>query len=90
MVRREITYKTENTNTIIYVLLHNNNCNILNLGHITSGLTLQVKTVSYNLKIVLSFHNFFELVPKLSEGLLLCFFYKQPPYKQLAPEASKS
>ena len=38
MVKSEIRYKTENTNTIIYVLLHKNDFNILNLSHITSGL----------------------------------------------------
>ena len=63
MVRREITYKTENRNSIIYVLLHKKNFDNLNLSHITSGLTMQVKTVGFNLKIVL---NFFDLVFKLS------------------------
>ena len=43
MVKRE-KYKTENTNTIIHVPLHQNNFNILNISYITSGLTLQVKT----------------------------------------------
>ena len=43
MVKRE-KYKTENTNTIIHVPLHQNDFNILNLNYITSGLTLQVKT----------------------------------------------
>ena len=45
MVRREITYKTENTNTVIFALLYYNNFNILNLRNITGGLTIQVKTV---------------------------------------------
>ena len=57
MVKRE-KYKTENTNTIIHVPLHQNDFNILNLSYITSGLTLQVKTVSFHLKIVLNFLNF--------------------------------
>ena len=45
MMKREITYKTENANTIIYVLLHKNDFNILNLSHITSRLTIPVNTV---------------------------------------------
>ena len=65
MVKGE-KYKTENTNTTIHVPLHQNGFNILNLSYITSGLTLQVKTVSFNLKIVLNFLIFFELVLKLS------------------------
>ena len=39
MMKREITYTIENTNNIIYVLLHKNDFNILNLSHITIGLT---------------------------------------------------
>ena len=42
MVNREITHKTENTNTIVYVLLHWNNFYIFNLSHITSGVTIQI------------------------------------------------
>ena len=58
--------KTENTFTVIYVLLHWNDFNILNLSHITSRLTIQVRTVWFNLKIVLIFLNFFDLVLKFS------------------------
>ena len=39
---------------------------ILNLSHITSGLTIQVKTVRFNLKTVSNFLNVFVLVLKLS------------------------
>ena len=60
--------KTENTSLVIYVLLHWNDFNILNLSHITSRLTTQVKTIWFNLKVVLNFLNFFELVLKLSYG----------------------
>ena len=45
ILRREITYKTENN-----VLLHKNDFNNLNLSHITSGFTKQVKIVWFNLK----------------------------------------
>ena len=65
MAKREIKYKTENANTIIYVLLHYNDYNILSLTYITSGLAIQVKTIWFNLKIALDFFNFFELVLKL-------------------------
>ena len=37
-VRRKVTYKTENRNNIMYLLLHKNDFNNLNLSHITSGL----------------------------------------------------
>ena len=42
IVKREITYKTENINTITYVLLNENDLNIINRSHITSGITIQV------------------------------------------------
>ena len=45
MLKREITHKTENRNTIIYVIFHLNDFNILNLRLITSGLTIEVKNV---------------------------------------------
>ena len=35
IVKKEITYKTENTNTVTYVLLHWNDFNILILSHIS-------------------------------------------------------
>ena len=66
MVKTELTYKTENTKTVICVLLHWNDSSILNLSHITSGLTILVKTVLFKLKTISNFLNFFELVLKLS------------------------
>ena len=35
-----VTYKTENTNIVMYVLVHWNDFNIINLSHITSGFTM--------------------------------------------------
>ena len=40
-----IIYKTWNTDTITDVLSYQNDFNILNLSHITSGLTIQVLSV---------------------------------------------
>ena len=42
MVNREITHKTENTNTNTHELLYLNDFNIVNLSHITNGLIIQV------------------------------------------------
>ena len=39
MVKKEITYKTKNTNTITYVM-HKNDFNSLNLSHIMIELTI--------------------------------------------------
>ena len=61
ILRREITYKTENN-----VLLHKNDFNNLNLSHITSRFTKRVKIVWFNLKILKNFLNFFELALELS------------------------
>ena len=41
----EITYKTENTNTIACVLVNQKDFSIPNLSPITSGITKQVKIV---------------------------------------------
>ena len=76
MVKREITNRTENTllytikNTIIYVLLHKNDFNILNLSDITSGLTMHVKTVLFNLKTTLNLIRFFEHLKPVQIKLL--------------------
>ena len=64
MVRREITYKTENRNTIIYLLLHKNDFNNLNLNHITSWLNKQVKIVWFNIKNLLKLSQLFRASTK--------------------------